>query len=514
MSRGENMITKIMFQRLPILILPLIVLIGGCVDLSVENLNEPDSDRALAEAEGVEAMFAGSFIEYWWTQKNYPFMALSVVGGELTSTFADFGIYDLGRIPREPYNNSPTYEFRGVNWWPWSDNYTVLSLIRDGLQSIELGVMDDPDDMTPVYRAQAFGKFMQGVAHGYLGLFFDKAYVLTEDTDLEVGLKFEPYSELQRIAVEKLEEAIELCNQYTFTISDNWIYGLTLTNNDLKRLAHSFIARYLASTARTPEERVAVPWDRVLYHTERGIEEDFAPEGDGGDWWWTGGWRGQRPTFARASYFTLGPADTSGDYEEWSNTPYQDRTPFLIHTADRRITGEDGPESPGIDFAYSGPAPFPPERGTYFFSHYVHTRYRYHIDSGAYGAMPHLTLAELNLLEAEALYRLGATGVNRERMVHLINSTRVERVQLPPATVDQSDEELFEMIKYEKKIETFNTFSGLQYFDRRGWGELVSGTLLHLPVPGQELEMLLQPIYTHGGDEGDTAAKRFFRNMR
>ncbi len=502
------------FIRPIIYILAIGFVFSACVDLAVENPNEPDSDRALAEAEGVEAMFAGSFIEYWWTQKNYPFMALSVVGGELTSTFADFGMYDLGRIPREPYINSPTYEFRGVNWWPWSDNYTVLSLIRDGMEAIELGVMDDPDDMTPVHRARTYGRFMQGVSHGYLGLFFDKAYVLDEYTDLEVGLEFKPYNELRDVAVEKLEEAIELCEQHDFVIPDDWINGLELTNNDLKQLAHSFIARYLASTARTPEEREEVRGDEVLYHAERGIQEVFAPEGNDQPWWWTGGWRGQRPSFARASYFSIGRADTSGNFEQWENTPYEDREPFLIHTADRRITGEDGPESEGTDFAYSGPAPFPPERGTYFFSHYGHTRYRYHIDSGAYGPMPHITVAELDMLKAEALFNLNPSGDNRERIVNLINKTPVHRGQLPPATVNHNDEELFEMIKYEKLIETFNTFSGLHYFDKRGWGELVPGTLLHFPVPGEELEMLLEPIYTHGGDEGDTSEKRFFRNRR
>lgn len=493
---------------------PFMLLVFGCVDLDVQNPNEPDSERALREAEGVEAMFAASFIEYWWTQKNYPFLALSVAGGELTSSFADFGMYDMGRIPRIPYNNSPTYEFRGVNWWPWSDNYTVLSLIRDGMEAINVGVMDDPENMTPVHRARAFGKFMQGVAHGYLALFFDQAFIVDENTDLEVGLTLQPYRKVSEYAVQKLKEAIQLCEQYSFTIPADWIHGLELTNTDLKRLAHSFIARYMASVARTPEERAAVDWSQVLYHAERGIEETFAPEGDGGEWWWTGGWRGQRPTFARASYFTIGRADTSGNYQLWKNTEYRDRTPFLIHTDDRRITGENGPQSPGTDFAYIGPAPFPPERGTYFFSFYAHTRYRYHLDSGAYGKMPHLTKAELDMLKAEALFNIDRTGANRQRIVDLINRTRVERGKLPPATVGHSDSELFEMIKYEKLIETFNTFSGLAYFDKRGWGELISGTPLHLPVPGQELEMLLLPIYTHGGDQGDTAAKRWFRNMR
>ena len=35
--------------------------------------------------------------------------------------------------------------------------------------------------------------------------------------------------------------------------------------------------------------------------------------------------------------------------------------------------------------------------------------------------------------------------------------------------------------------------------NRRGWGDLVSGTPEHLAIPGKELEILLMDNYTFGG---------------
>jgi hypothetical protein len=109
----------------------------------------------------------------------------------------------------------------------------------------------------------------------------------------------------------------------------------------------------------------------------------------------------------------------------------------------------------------------------------------------------------MDLLQAEALYRLGLPGV-----ADLVNRTRVDRGGLTPAT--DVDPHLFDMLAYEKRIETFYTGEGIAFFDRRGWGDpistdefghgLVQGTLFHFPVPGRELERLGLPYYTFGGE--------------
>jgi hypothetical protein len=60
------------------------------------------------------------------------------------------------------------------------------------------------------------------------------------------------------------------------------------------------------------------------------------------------------------------------------------------------------------------------------------------------------------------------------------------------------------MLKYEKTIEQYATATGLSYFDKRGWEDLVAGTPLQFPLPGGELVTLQLDQYTFGGNPEDT----------
>jgi hypothetical protein len=66
--------------------------------------------------------------------------------------------------------------------------------------------------------------------------------------------------------------------------------------------------------------------------------------------------------------------------------------------------------------------------------------------------------------------------------------------------------DLMEAMKYEKRLETWSTSQGSHYFDDRGWGDLVSGTITQWPVPGQELLVLLEDLYSFGGSPGDVGS--------
>ena len=65
-------------------------------------------------------------------------------------------------------------------------------------------------------------------------------------------------------------------------------------------------------------------------------------------------------SFVRMDYRTIGPADASGQWEAWINAPVDERTPFLIDTDDRRITGAS-PTTDGRYMAYVGNSPFRPK---------------------------------------------------------------------------------------------------------------------------------------------------------
>jgi hypothetical protein len=119
-----------------------------------------------------------------------------------------------------------------------------------------------------------------------------------------------------------------------------------------------------------------------------------------------------------------------------------------------------------------------------------------------------MSVDEMKFIKAEALYRLGRLT----EVLPLINPTRVA-AGLKPVTVDgpppgrdcvpRKDDgscgNLFDAIQYEKRIELFPTEALPSFADARGWGKLITGTPIHFPVHGRELETLGLPIYTFGG---------------
>jgi hypothetical protein len=128
-----------------------------------------------------------------------------------------------------------------------------------------------------------------------------------------------------------------------------------------------------------------------------------------------------------------------------------------------------------------------------------------------------MSVDEMRLLKAEAELRLG----NLQDAADLINVTRVGNGELAPVGpngVPESDScvprrddgscgTLLDALEYERLIELAGLEATRAYVDRRGFGTLKTGTFLQLPVPGEELQMLGQPIYTFGGVGGEWAAK-------
>lgn len=478
------------------------LVLSGCGEdfLTVENQNAPDRERALASAEDVEALIAGSYLDFWGaTQYSVPSMGLSTAADEYTSSWGNWHMQNASTEPRIPYDNSSSYRYRTFNQTPWFSLYSAISSANDGLVAINNGLVIG--DATRTARAKAFAKFVQGLAHGWLALFFDQAFIFDETVDLETDqLEMQPYNEVMDAAIAMLEEAVAMFNATSFEIPDTWINGNAFTNTDLAKLTHFYIARYLAQVARTPAEREAVDWSRVLDHANQGITEDVVIVGDGNNWWSRLQHHGQNHIWTRADYHTIGPSDTSGNYQAWLDTPLNDKQPFLIHTSDQRVTNGD-PEGPGTDFRHAGPPRHRPDRGTYHFSFYQHYRWEAHHLSGGEATVTLIRDAENDMLKAEALFRLGMPGA-----ADLVNKTRVARGGLPPAS--DSDPDLWDKIVYEKKFETFATSGGVAFFDARGWGLLITGTPLHWPVPGRELETLQMPIYTFGGVGGPWSAPK------
>lgn len=126
---------------------------------------------------------------------------------------------------------------------------------------------------------------------------------------------------------------------------------------------------------------------------------------------------------------------------------------------------------------------------------------------------PDLTNKELEFIVAEADFHLG----NKTAVMEFVNAHRAT-AGLPPFTsadapapggdrcVPQmpngSCGSLWEAYKYEKRVELYHYGFGTEYFDDRGWGDLVPGTWEQFPIPGRELELLMMELYTFGGQAG------------
>lgn len=497
----------------------------SCTDLTVENENQPDQESALAEPSDVEGLIGSSFLT-WWQGTHVAGWGLTIqtIADAYSMSWGNFGMRDNSSEPRIAWNNDPAYAEASNLEYPWYKWYSAISAASDGLAAMLSGVdLGDPGADVADIRAEAFVRFIQGISHGDLGILFDQAFIVDETTDLTQPLTLTTYSDVIDAAVGYLEECIGLCAN-SFTVPFDWIQIDGFDNTTLAKVSHSFIARFLASKGRTPAERTAAPWSTIVSHIDDGITEAFAPKGDG-DYWWAMHmyYSGVSVFWGRGELWALGPADTSGSFQIWANKVVADRLPFMVHTKDLRITeGLDTLEVsindvngnletvtaqlPGLYFKNEHITRLVAGRGTY------HQSYYWAWKQNAYGStllepMPDMVMTEMYLLRAEAA--LNANDASNA--AEYINMSRVDIGGLNPATASHSigsiddkpdaldDASLWGMLKYEKILEGLLTHPYVPYADRRGHGDMVTGTPTNYPIPGKELEILLMESYTFGG---------------
>jgi hypothetical protein len=498
--------------------------LAACMDLTATNNNNPDRFRATNTPGDVENLIAGTFLR-WWPNVygTTPTIMLGAMGYEFSTPFLCFGGQPNELEPRPAWNNSSAYSYSGSSANAWLNFYSIISTVNDGLQALDRGMEIGPNGVNNS-RARAFAKFMQGVSHGYLALLYDKAVVVDEHANVDTLITptYQPSADVLAAAIGMLNESIAISDTANFTLPTvGWVPGLALTNKDLSRLAHTYIARFMAYSARNPAERAAVDWQKVITEVDAGITADFAPVGQPdilednykriaarvrtvpGD-------------YMRGGYWLVGPADSTDGWKNWVATPVANRTPFTMRTKDRRIVGAGGPTTSGKYFNYNTTVSFyNPTRGTYLRTYYYYIRY----GAGTTwnnGPLVAIGRTELDMLKAEALIRLGRAS----EAVPLINKTRAANGQLPDVTIDGPPDEpgcvprkttggcgsLWDALRYEKRIEGAGIDGMVAYFDARGWGTLAENSFTQFPIPGRELEVQRMPIYTYGGPGGESAA--------
>jgi len=487
----------------------------GCQDLDVVNQNQPDEQRALASPGDLESLIKGSFLSWFDAiQSSTPNMSLAMPSDTYTCGWGNFGMGSLSTEPREVLINTSSSGLRGVLNGPWFGLYGAISAATDGIRNIEAGNVSLGDDNE---RALGFAKLVQGLSHGYIALMFDKGFVLDESVDLASGtLELIPYKDVMDAAIKQLEAAIVIFNANNFTLPADWINGKAYTSAELAQLAHSFIARYMALLPRDKAARAAVNWSSVLTNLDKGLTEDWGVMGDGagrGSIWYSGThwYSSQWNVWQRVDYKLIGPSDESTGYSDWLAKAPADRDEFIMESGDKRIwdgtLAANGTQNPGTQMLQIGQTTF--IRASYGFSRYGHDRFKAVTTSNNAVPIVLFRMSENDFLRAEALMH---TGGSTSTIATLLDKTHVGDGGYPstaslalgsindaPNPRNDDGATLWSVLKYEKNMDLLGTWSGLQYWEKRGWGELTTGTLIHFPVPAADLETMGLQLYTFGG---------------
>lgn len=480
------------------------VAVTGCEDLNTTNPNNPDRQSVLASGSDLISILQGGYVSFWQgAHDTRPGIALGVTADALSVSWGNFGGRRMSEEPRDPYNNrtSEPADYTRVVTDPWFRLLAAVATANDVINAINVdGLTTGTPEQDQMLLASCY--FLRGVSHGYLGLFFDQSYIITEETDISQTLDFSNYPDVVEAGVSDLEQAISIASTNDFTMT--FFNGVTLDQTQLAQLANSYAARFLAQYPRTPAEEASssARWSRVSTFAQSGIESNFAPVADGN--FWFGYWQfafaetGQGPFWARLDMRLVAALDPSQPtrFPDTGGVPSPEAT-----SDDERLTS---------DFIFVATNNFAPNRGQWHFSHYKHNRNvadpTYAGDGASAGPMPAFTVADNALLLAEATLRTG----NVAGAADLVNAgTRVTRGGLDPVAADEAA--VLRAITYERFIETYNTGPGGHWFDRRRLAERVpftnlgdldglqDGTPAHFPVPAQEQEVREELPYNFGG---------------
>ena len=486
----------------------LIMIIGwsACDDfrgLDVKNSNRPDVELYLSDPAVYPSLISGVYRS--WYDGN------SQVGGQ-GSTWTLSYAADVWVAPVMNW---------GLSSWAWQSNFIRQAIYnrdestgtpRDiwynrigGLSSLkDVGTAiikngnkytdTNGNDRTDLILANCY--LMQGVLLGDLALMFDKAYILTEDFPAAVGTAddLKPAVEVAQEAINRLEKAIQLCNN-TFTNLDGALSGGFLSNNvDMAQFANFYAARILAYMPRTSAETASVDWAKVRDFASKGITKDWVitlPDNIFG----AGSFSYTSKNSPANAWFRIGPRmiNMMADADKKSDAPWPlpvgyVYTPnvancssderinlYLEYTASVLGTG-------GVSFNY-------PHASNFWFK----KAEGFPLNTGS---MPIILKTENDLLRAEAEIRLNG---DKALAANLVNLTRVDIGNLSAVTA--SDVTLDEVF-YERFVELSWTWHQTPFCDRRRVDvggdkySLMPGTFTQLPVPYVVLKMLGLPAYT------------------
>jgi hypothetical protein len=506
---------------------------ASCSDLAVRNVNDPDIDRVYATASSIETTIGTRF--------QACHNARAGVWNQMAHLALDGFTSGNESIPRPPIANyagaTPStyadYSNFGTNGRIAANLVTAL----DGLIARGGTLGNTAQDL----RARAFSFFAIGCHLGWLAMVYDSAAIVTPGIRGDSVPELSAASDVMRTAISMLDSAVAVATQPAatagFPLPASWMGGNALSRDDFVRLLRSFRARFRAGVARTKAERDAVNWTAVIEDARNAVVADFMITGGTST-----GWNNPRTSVGGNNVLSpmyYGMADVSGAYDAWLARPPATRGPILVITPDRRFpqgaTRAAQQTSGGAAGTSFSATPYLINRvddvtaPAWIASHYQFRRLQYLPTAATVGPVPVVTKAEMDLLAAEGYLRRGEitaaatlidiTRVGRGRLPALSGvvttlsqpvpggAACVPRVPAPPTFTSTMCGNVWEAMKWEKRLETAVVSYAGWYSDSRGWDDLIQGTALEFPVPYQELNARRHPYYSLGGELKSSALR-------
>jgi hypothetical protein len=514
----------------------------ACSALDVTNVNVPDIERAYSTPEGIAGVIGGLGPVLYNAQRSNDGVNTQskVMSLESGTTVNNFGGGPRTDIPRNPILNTVNNDIAGGNLNQFQ-SMSVLSRTASNGTAAMYRLLADGKTLGSVglnERALSFGYFILGQALGNLAAAYDSAAIVTPATPSSQIPPLSHYSAVNAAAVAMLDSAEAAAvraavDNAAFTLPTNYISTRAYTRAEFIRVIRSMRARIRAGAARTPAERAAVNWTAVIADATNGITADFVTD-VGGTTGWTGGYHTIQSyvsggwSFANMYYY--GMADASGAYSNWLATPRGSRLPFLVVTPDlrwpqgatRAAQQAEAPTSvqlPAGRYMRNRPDGEDIPGTGWNVSQYDHRRWGAIRVANNTGALVEMSKVENDMLAAEG--HLRANNFAAAKALIDVSRTRnglpgvvadgtspvpggascVPQVPVGPNYNSAACGNIWEAMKYEKRMET--AFTGfMQWFrDSRGWGDLVENTIIEWPVPYQEMQARRSSFY-----DGTTAA--------
>lgn len=512
-----------------LLVITLLLVTAGCEDLLVENQNSPDRERALSTPSDIVSLVEGAAASMMFGVTDFAGVNLDAWADQNTSTNNFRSFWAFADQPRRRFNNRTTNPDLGFINGPYNGFNSAISTANTVLTLIETdGVVIEVGGQDVTAKTQANAYFIRGVSRGYLGMMYDKAYLVDIDSDLG-ALETSPYTDFIEAAVSDLERAKELAGQAGNFILDVVPGPSTYSSAAFTEIANSFAARFLISEARTQSEASAYTserWQRIINYAQNGVGTTipaFSPASVSAEWWndqvrWT--------TFVVAGDFNTGadynPPDIkllhllNPDYPV--NYPGGDVVLPAATSDDPRV---EYFKWTGSNFGFLNPT-----RNRSLFSNHLRVR-NYHDGDAAFVpnvAVTIITRSEMQYIIAEANFWLGNKSATASALANSPFGTVPTRLEAPLAvttlidsvltnldgaagltagktlSANASDAQIVRALhtEYSVELEMMGGI-GLQWYFMRRHDLLQAGTPTHLPIPGDELEVNSLEFYTFGG---------------